>query len=43
MNNAIAAVKQDEEVMEIAVISLEEIDQRESADTYVACCVFEIN
>lgn len=42
MNNVVA-VPQEELPVEAQMISLEEIDQRESADTYVACCVFEIN
>lgn len=42
MNNVIAAAQQ-EQPLEATVISLEEIEQRESAATYVACCVFAFN
>ena len=42
MNNAMTYT-QEEQILEATIISLEEIEQRESADTYVACCVFEIN
>lgn len=33
-------IKQEEQVLEANVVTLEEIEQRENAATQVACCIF---
>jgi len=43
MNNEIAIAKQEENQVELTVVTLEEIEQRENAATQVACCIWNFN
>lgn len=43
MNQEIAIAKQEENQVEVMVVTLEEIEQRENAVNQVACCIWNYN
>jgi hypothetical protein len=43
MNQEIAIAKQEENQVEVTVVTLEEIEQRENATNQVACCIWNFN